>query len=164
MTNTTTTLDRVRNYEGQNTFVLEMKKVLNKYNGLTPKQEQIVEKILNQVVNLKSEDMSEDMKRIANYDGVNTFVLDISNKLKTYGTLTEKQKVAALARRFCEDTLNIDPLPTVVFAYKSKSPLPLMENDDADIFVLLPNNIVLARPESIDSPRYVVIFRDPVDL
>ena len=44
---TTTTLDRVKNYQGQNSFVIKMKTVIEKYNGLTPNQLAAVEKCLN---------------------------------------------------------------------------------------------------------------------
>jgi hypothetical protein len=98
MTTTTTTLDRVRNYEGNNSFVLKMKTVVAKYNGLTPNQLAAVEKCLNAVTTVKTEEMSEDMKRIVDYTGGNKFVKDIAEKLKKYGTLTEKQKLAALTQ------------------------------------------------------------------
>jgi hypothetical protein len=42
--------------------------------------------------------MTEDMKRIVEYKGENTFVKDIASKFQKYGTLTEKQKSAALSQ------------------------------------------------------------------
>ena len=45
---------------------------------------------------VKVEEMTEDMKRIVEYKGNNSFVLEIASKFQTYGTLTEKQKTAAL--------------------------------------------------------------------
>jgi hypothetical protein len=98
MTTTTTTLDRVRNYEGNNSFVLKMKTVVTKYNGLTPNQLAAVEKCLNAVATVKTEEMTEDMKRIVDYTGENKFVKDIAEKLQKYGTLTDKQKSAALTQ------------------------------------------------------------------
>ena len=98
MTTTTTTLDRVRNYEGNNSFVLKMKTVVAKYNGLTPNQLAAVEKCLNAVATVKTEEMTEDMKRIVDYRGENKFVKDIAEKFQKYGTLTDKQKSAALAQ------------------------------------------------------------------
>jgi hypothetical protein len=98
MTTTTTTLDRVRNYEGNNSFVLKMKTVVTKYNGLTPNQLAAVEKCLNAVATVKTEEMTEDTKRIVDYTGENKFVKDIAEKLQKYGTLTDKQKSAALAQ------------------------------------------------------------------
>lgn len=98
MTTTTTTLDRVRNYEGNNSFVLKMKTVVAKYNGLTPNQLAAVEKCLNAVATVKTEEMTEDMKRIVDYRGENKFVKDIAEKFQKYGTLTDKQKSAALTQ------------------------------------------------------------------
>lgn len=98
MTTTTTTLDRVRNYEGNNSFVLKMKTVVTKYNGLTPNQLAAVEKCLNAVATVKTEEMTKDMKRIVDYRGENKFVKDIAEKFQKYGTLTDKQKSAALAQ------------------------------------------------------------------
>ena len=97
MTATATTLDRVRNYQGNNSFVLKMKTVIAKYGGLTTKQYEAVEKCLNataKVVNM--DELPEDLKRIVDYKGDNSFVKDIAIKFKDYGTLTENQKVAAL--------------------------------------------------------------------
>ena len=87
MTTTTTTLDRVRNYEGQNSFVLKMKNVIAKYNGLTPNQLAAVEKCLNAVTTVKVEEMTEEMKRIVDYTGENKFVKDVATKLQK-GRLT----------------------------------------------------------------------------
>ena len=96
MTTTTTTLDRVKNYQGDNSFVLKMKTVISKYGGLTEKQVQAVEKCLNATAKVSMEDLPEDLKRIVDYTGENSFVKDIAVKLKQYGTLTENQKSAAL--------------------------------------------------------------------
>ena len=40
--------------------------------------------------------MSEDLQKIAKYDGDNVFVNDIKSKLMKYGTLSDKQVFAAL--------------------------------------------------------------------
>ena len=92
----TTTLQKVRNYQGQNSFVLKMKDVVAKYNGLTPNQLAAVEKCLNATTEVKPMELTEDLKRIVNYKGENPFVKDISAKFQKYGTLTEKQISAAL--------------------------------------------------------------------
>lgn len=75
-----------------------MKDTISKYGGLTPKQLEAVEKCLNATVTVKTEEMSEDMKRIVDYKGENKFVKDVAAKLQKYGTLTEKQKSVALAQ------------------------------------------------------------------
>ncbi len=92
----TTTLQKVRNYQGQNSFVLKMKDVIAKYNGLTPNQLAAVEKCLNATTEVKPMELTEDLKRIVDYKGENPFVKDISAKFQKYGTLTEKQISAAL--------------------------------------------------------------------
>jgi hypothetical protein len=98
MTPTISTIEKVRNYQGQNSFVIKMKDTVSRYGGLTPKQLAAVEKCLNAVAVVKTEEMTEDMKRIVEYTGENTFVKDIASKFQKYGTLTEKQKSAALAQ------------------------------------------------------------------
>ncbi len=48
---TTTTLDKVNNYEGNNSFIAKMKDVIKKYNRLTPNQEAAVINILEKEKN-----------------------------------------------------------------------------------------------------------------
>ena len=91
MTTTTTTLDRVKNYQGQNSFVNKMKTVIAKYHGLTPNQMAAVEKCLNAVTEVKINEVSPEIKVILDYTGENSFVKDIASKFKIYGTLTQKQ-------------------------------------------------------------------------
>lgn len=98
MTPTISTIEKVRNYQGQNSFVIKMKDTESRYGGLTPKQLEAVEKCLNAVAVVKTEEMTEDMKRIVEYTGENNFVKDIASKFQKYGTLTEKQKSAALSQ------------------------------------------------------------------
>ena len=106
MTPTISTIEKVRNYQGQNSFVIKMKDAVSKYGGLTPKQLAAVEKCLNAVATVKTEEMTEDIKRIVDYKGENTFVKDIAAKFQKYGTLTEKQKSAALTQIQKEETKN----------------------------------------------------------
>jgi len=42
MTTTTTTIEKVQNYKGTNSFIIKMKDTIKKYNRLTPKQEEVV--------------------------------------------------------------------------------------------------------------------------
>jgi hypothetical protein len=72
-----------------------MKDALNKYGSLTQKQSEAVEKILANQVKVDVESLPENLKSIANYEGENSFVKDIKNKLMTYGTLTDNQVSAA---------------------------------------------------------------------
>lgn len=116
MTPTTTTISRVRNYEGSNSFIIKMKDSLKKWGNLTQKQLEAVEKCLNSRVEVKVEELSEEMQSIAKYEGTSTFVLDIKRKLMEFGTLTENQKSAALRTIQKEDnkkkTFELD-IPTV---------------------------------------------------
>jgi len=92
----TTTISKVQNYQGSNSFILKMKDVIKKYHNLTPKQIEAVEKCLNAQVQVKVDELSEDLQKIAKYDGPSTFVADVKSKLLTYGTLTSNQVSAAL--------------------------------------------------------------------
>ena len=96
MTTTTTTLSRVRNYEGSDKFLLNLKSSLQKWGNLTPKQLEFAEKALKSVQTVNVEVMSDDLKKIAKYDGPSEFVNDIKNKLMKYGTLSDKQVNASL--------------------------------------------------------------------
>ena len=92
----TSTIQKVQNYQGQNSFVIKMKDTVAKYGGLTPKQLAAVEKCLNATAQVNMEELPEDLKCIVEYAGENTFVKDIAAKFKQYGSLTENQKVAAV--------------------------------------------------------------------
>ena len=98
MTTTITTIEKVRNYQGQNSFIIKMKDVISKYGRLTEKQLSAVEKCLNSTTTVKVEEITEDVKRIIDYTGDNSFVKEIGSKFQKYGTLTEKQKSAALGQ------------------------------------------------------------------
>ena len=96
MTTTVTTTSKIKNYQGDNSFVLKMKDSLSKYGRLTEKQLAAAEKALMTKSEVKVDELPEDMKRIANYVGENSFVLDIKKKLLSYGTLTFSQTSAAV--------------------------------------------------------------------
>ena len=88
--------EKVRNYQGQNRFILNLKDSMKKWGGLTPKQSEAAEKALNSEVKvIKTEEMPESIKKIVDYKGENTFVKDIFSKFQKYGTLTTKQIEAA---------------------------------------------------------------------
>ena len=92
------TTTQVQNYQGSNSFILKMKEAVSKYGSLTAKQAAAVEKILNAPVEAKQVELTEDMKTIQGYEGVNSFVKDIQSKLEKYGKLSDKQVSAALAQ------------------------------------------------------------------
>jgi hypothetical protein len=98
-TTITTTVSRVRNYEGSNQFLLNLKSSLQRWGSLTPKQLEFAEKALKSVkTTVNVETMSEDLQKIAKYDGPNSFVNEIKGKLLKYGTLSDKQVNASLSQ------------------------------------------------------------------
>jgi len=97
-TTTTTTVSRVRNYEGSNKFLLNLKSSLERWGNLTPKQVEFAEKALKSVQTVNVETMSENLQKIAKYDGPNSFVNEIKSKLLKYGTLSDKQVNATLTQ------------------------------------------------------------------
>jgi hypothetical protein len=92
----TDTITQVRNYQGSNSFILKMKEVLRKYNGLTSKQMEVTSKILSAPTEAKQVELTEDMKKIQSYTGENSFVKELQSKLEKYGKLTDKQVIAGL--------------------------------------------------------------------
>ena len=96
MTTTTNTTTKVRNYQGNNSFIIKMKDVLNKWGKLTPNQAAAVEKVLSAPVEAKQVELTDDMKKVQSYTGENAFVKDIQAKLEKYGKLSDKQVSAAL--------------------------------------------------------------------
>ena len=106
--------DKVRNYQGQNRFLLNLKDSLKKWGGLTQKQVEAAHKALNsQVKTLNTETVTENIKKILEYSGENAFVKAIGDKFKQYGTLSTKQIQTALGSMEREEnkkkslTLNI---------------------------------------------------------
>jgi hypothetical protein len=95
---TTSTIQNVQNYKGQNQFIMKMKDAIAKYGSLTSAQNTAVEKIFNAPVEAKQVELTEDMKRIQSYKGENSFVKDIQSKLEKYGKLSDKQVSASLAQ------------------------------------------------------------------
>lgn len=99
MTTQISTQDKVRNYQGQNRFILNMKDTLKKWGQLTPKQLEASDRALNsEVKTINREELPEDVKRIVEYKGENPFVKDIASKFEKWGTLTSKQISAAVAQ------------------------------------------------------------------
>ena len=91
-----TTITKVQNYQGKNSFILKMKDAVSKYGKLTPAQSNAVEKILNAAEEAKKVELTEDEKKIQSYTGQNSFIKDLQSKLEKYGKLSEKQVSAAL--------------------------------------------------------------------
>jgi hypothetical protein len=57
---------------------------------------EFAEKALKSVQTVNVDTMSEDLQKIAKYDGPNSFVNEIKDKLMKYGTLSDKQVTATL--------------------------------------------------------------------
>jgi hypothetical protein len=96
MTTTTITLDRVKNYKGQNSFLKNLQGSLAKYNGLTDKQMAAAENCLNgEAKAIDMDNLRPELRKIVEYKGENSFVKDIASKFQKYGTLTQKQIEAA---------------------------------------------------------------------
>jgi len=97
-TTATSTTSKVRNYQGSNKFLLNLKSSLERWGNLTPKQVEFAEKALKSVQTVNVETMSENLQKIAKYDGPNSFVNEIKGKLLKYGTLSDKQVNATLTQ------------------------------------------------------------------
>jgi len=95
---TTDIATQVKNYKGTNSFILKMKDAMTKYGSLTVNQRAAVEKIFNNPTEAKAVEMTDDMKKIAAYEGENSFVNELKGKLAKYGKLSDKQISAALSQ------------------------------------------------------------------
>lgn len=95
---TTDIATQVKNYKGNNSFILKMKDAMTKYGSLTANQRAAVEKIFNNPTEAKAVEMTDDMKKIAAYEGENSFVNELKGKLTQYGKLSDKQISAALTQ------------------------------------------------------------------
>ena len=58
MTTTNTNIEKVQNYKGTNSFIIKMKDSINKYNRLTPKQEEVVLGIFQKEQNERTIEMN----------------------------------------------------------------------------------------------------------
>jgi hypothetical protein len=58
MTTTNTTIEKVQNYTGTNSFIIKMKDTVNKYNRLSPKQEEVVVGIFQKEQNERTLEMN----------------------------------------------------------------------------------------------------------
>ena len=58
MTTTNTTIEKVQNYKGTNSFIIKMKDTISKYNRLSPKQEEVVVGIFQKEQNERTLEMN----------------------------------------------------------------------------------------------------------
>jgi len=101
---TTNITTQVQNYQGSNSFINKMKQAITQYGSLTPKQRVAVEKIFSNIGEIKSVELTGDLKTISEYKGENSFVNEIKSKLIQFGKLTEKQVSAAMNQIKKEET------------------------------------------------------------
>lgn len=99
-------IEQVKNYQGTNSFIIKMKDSLRKWGSLTTKQVEAVQKCLAPTKPVVSENLPEDLKKLVDYKGENKFVNDIKSKFLNFGTLTDRQKSAALEQIKKEESKN----------------------------------------------------------
>jgi hypothetical protein len=113
---TTDITTQVKNYQGNNSFILKMKDALTKYGSLTVNQRTAVTKILSTPTEAKKVELTGDLKVISEYQGTNSFVNELKGKLEKYGKLSDKQVAAAIktikSDENKENTVKLN-LPTV---------------------------------------------------
>jgi hypothetical protein len=78
---TTDIATQVRNYQGTNSFIVKMKDSISRYGSLTVKQRMAVEKIFSNIGEIKSVELTGDLKVISDYQGYNSFVNDIFERI-----------------------------------------------------------------------------------
>jgi len=113
---TTDITTQVKNYQGNNSFILKMRDALTKYGSLTVNQRTAVTKILSTPTEAKKVELTGDLKVISEYQGTNSFVNELKGKLEKYGKLSDKQVAAAIktikSDENKENTVKLN-LPTV---------------------------------------------------
>ena len=89
--NKMTTIEKIRNYEGQNQFLQNLKMSLKQWGRLTDKQLSAAERVLRGSHEVNVETLPAQLKKIVEYVGTHELVVDVKNKFLKYGTLSEKQ-------------------------------------------------------------------------
>ena len=166
----TETIQKVRNYQGQSNFLNNLKSNLQKYGSLTPKQIEAAQKSFNsEVKTIDVETLPEDLKKIYNYAGENKFVKDISEKLKKWGTLTEKQKTVAVQAIQKEEDKNktmlvhwATPGQTIQVGRKVGQGLKEKYNLEFNPIVLDITEIIEVRPKAIKFKAKMTVSRGNV--
>ena len=155
--NTTTKLnDKVRNYQGQNPFVLKMKQTISQWGGLTEKQAAAVEKALKEPAKVDTTSLPDNLKSIVEYKGENTFVLDIKAKFERWGTLSQAQ-IQAANKQITKETeasqrmeLNIDVIgETIVVGRKTGEDLKKQKDLNFNPYLLDITEVSVITPRAI---------------
>jgi len=137
--------EKVRNYQGANTFIQKLQPSLLKWGRLTPKQYVVAEKLIMKEVRqgeVKIEELPMELKAIVQYTGESNFVNDLKVKYKKYRQLTEKQVSAgykAIDRETQKDSqkeLNIKLVGNTIKLGR-KIALSIKENYDMDFHPVL---------------------------
>ena len=132
--------EKVRQYEGVNSFIKKLQPSLMKWGQLTPKQYAVAEKLIMQElrqVEVKVEELPVELRAIVEYTGESNFVNDLKVKYKKYRKLTEKQVSAgyrAIDRETQKDSqkeLNIKLVGNTIKLGR-KIALSIKENYDMD--------------------------------
>ena len=155
--NTTTKLnDKVRNYQGQNPFVLKMKQTISQWGGLTEKQAAAVEKALKEPAKVDTASLPDNLKSIVEYKGENTFVLDIKAKFERWGTLSQAQ-IQSANKQITKETeasqrmeLNIDVIgETIVVGRKTGEDLKKQKDLNFNPYLLDITEVSVITPRAI---------------
>jgi len=137
--------EKVRQYEGVNSFIKKLQPSLMKWGQLTPKQYAVAEKLIMQElrqVEVKVEELPVELRAIVEYTGESNFVNDLKVKYKKYRKLTEKQVSAgyrAIDRETQKDSqkeLNIKLVGNTIKLGR-KIALSIKENYDMDFHPIL---------------------------
>ena len=155
--NTTTKLNaKVRNYQGQNPFVLKMKETISKWGGLTEKQAAAVENALKEPAKIDTETLPDNLKSIVEYKGENSFVLDIKSKFERWGTLSQAQVDAANKQIVKENEasqrmeLNIDVIgETIVVGRRTSEDLKKQKDLNFNPYLLDITEVSVITPKAI---------------
>lgn len=109
---------KVRNYQGNNTFLNSLKQSLTRYPSLTHRQAEIAERAFSTIERageLVIENLSEDLQLIMNYKGSNEFVLKMKEDYTKWRNLSDRQIQAAVK------TIKKEKTPTIEIRVELKN-------------------------------------------
>jgi hypothetical protein len=92
-------IEKVKSYNGQDSFLKSLSHNLHKYGRLTEKQVNLASRILmseEKTKDISMDELPEDIKKIMMYEGPNDFVQNIKEQYIKWRSLTEKQVSSAI--------------------------------------------------------------------
>jgi hypothetical protein len=92
-------IEKVKSYNGQDTFLKSLSQNLHKYGRLTEKQMNLATRILmseEKTKEINMDELPENIKKIMMYEGPNDFVHNIKEQYTKWRSLTEKQISSAI--------------------------------------------------------------------